>query len=146
MNPLEISRRTFVAMSGLSPLAFAAGQKVPVGLELFSVRDALTTSLVAPIRAAQANGPHSVVLDLAHGLTERGHEVTIFAAAGSVVRGVRLAEIEVEPAAAGAAIRADGLTVATAQAALRRGFEEMFAAARPVRSEMCASRPDSERL
>jgi sugar phosphate isomerase/epimerase len=56
MNPLEMSRRTFVAMSGLSPLAFAAGKKVPVGLELFSVRDALMKDLPGTVRAVAKMG------------------------------------------------------------------------------------------
>jgi len=56
MNPLEMSRRTFVAMSGLSPLAFAAGKKVPVGLELFSVRDALMQDLTGTVRAVAKMG------------------------------------------------------------------------------------------
>jgi len=37
-----MSRRTFVALSGVAPIALAAGKKIPIGLELFSVRDALT--------------------------------------------------------------------------------------------------------
>ena len=56
MNPLEMSRRTFVAMSGLSPLAFAAGKRVPVGLELFSVREALTKDLPGTVRAVAKMG------------------------------------------------------------------------------------------
>jgi len=56
MIPLEMSRRTFVAMSGLSPLAFAAGKKVPVGLELFSVRDALMQDLTGTVRAVAKMG------------------------------------------------------------------------------------------
>jgi len=56
MNPLEMSRRTFVAMSGLSPLAFAAGKKVPVGLELFSVRDTLTKDLTGTVSAVAKMG------------------------------------------------------------------------------------------
>ena len=56
MNPPEISRRTFVAMSGLSPLAFAAGKRVPVGLELFSVREALTKDLPRTVSAVARMG------------------------------------------------------------------------------------------
>jgi glycosyltransferase involved in cell wall biosynthesis len=90
------------------------------------MRVALTASLVSPIREAAANGPHSVIVDLARGLAGRGHEVTIYAAAGSCVPGAEVVEIAVEPLAAAAAIRADGTKDPAAQAALRRGFEGMF--------------------
>jgi sugar phosphate isomerase/epimerase len=56
MNSPAMSRRTFVAMSGLSPLAFAAGGKVPIGLELYSVRDALMKDLPATVTAVAKMG------------------------------------------------------------------------------------------
>jgi sugar phosphate isomerase/epimerase len=56
MNSPGMSRRTFVAMSGLSPLAFAAGRKVPIGLELYSVRDALMKDLPATVTAVAKMG------------------------------------------------------------------------------------------
>jgi glycosyltransferase involved in cell wall biosynthesis len=94
------------------------------------MRVALTASLVAPILPAEANGPHSVIVDLARGLQGRGHDVAIYAAAGSVVRGVPLVEIDVESVAAQAALRADGVVNGVAREALRRGFEQQFAAIR----------------
>ncbi|MCU1337940.1 MAG: Xylose isomerase domain protein barrel [Bryobacterales bacterium] len=56
MNSLSMSRRTFVAMSGLGPLAFAAGKNIPVGLELFSVRDELMKDLPGTVRAVAKMG------------------------------------------------------------------------------------------
>lgn len=96
------------------------------------MRIALTASLVAPIRAAEANGPHSVILDLARGLAQRGHGVAIFAAAGSSVSepGVQLIEIPVDAIVAQAAIRADGTADDSAQRALADGFRVMFGALR----------------
>src|SRR5579862_217327 len=40
-NPGTVSRRTFVALSAAAPLAFGAGKKVSIGLELYSVRGEL---------------------------------------------------------------------------------------------------------
>ncbi|HEY2843836.1 MAG TPA: sugar phosphate isomerase/epimerase, partial [Bryobacteraceae bacterium] len=51
-----MSRRTFVAMSGLSPLALAAGKKIPIGLELFSVRDALMKDRTTTVSAVAKMG------------------------------------------------------------------------------------------
>lgn len=87
---------------------------------------ALVASLVAPIRRAEANGPHSVIADLAHGLMERGHRVTIYAAEGSVVDGLTINEVAVGPAAGEAAIRADGRTSAEGREALRDGFVRLY--------------------
>jgi glycosyltransferase involved in cell wall biosynthesis len=91
------------------------------------MRVALTASLVAPIREAEANGPHAVIVDLARGLEARGHSVAIYAAAGSRVRGIRVVEVPVDPMAAEAAVKADKTPSAAALDALDRGFERLFA-------------------
>jgi glycosyltransferase involved in cell wall biosynthesis len=98
------------------------------------MRVALVASLVSPLRAAEANGPHAVIVDLAKGLSARGHHVTIYAAAGSVADGVDVCQIPVEPAAAAASLRLGGAAAtgtATAAArsasdALDRGFARLF--------------------
>ena len=69
------------------------------------MRVALVASLVSPLRLAEANGPHGVMLDVARGLTERGHEVAIYAAAGSEADGIRIVQIPVDGAAQSAAIK-----------------------------------------
>ncbi len=51
-----MSRRTFVALSAAAPLAFAAGKKIPIGLELFSVRDALMKDLPGTVSAVAKMG------------------------------------------------------------------------------------------
>jgi glycosyltransferase involved in cell wall biosynthesis len=90
---------------------------------------ALTASLVAPIREGEANGPHSVILDLARGLAARGHETLIYAARGSIAQGVALHEIDVDPVASESSISASGvIPSAASRAALERGFADMFAA------------------
>ena len=55
-NSPAMSRRTFVAISGLSPLAFGAGKKVPIGLELFSVRDELMKDLPGTVSSVAKMG------------------------------------------------------------------------------------------
>ena len=85
------------------------------------MRIALTASLVSPILEAEANGPHTVIVDLARGLAERGHDVVVFAAEGSYAPDVDLVEVPVDKAAAGAAIRVDGEVSLEAGAALRHG-------------------------
>jgi sugar phosphate isomerase/epimerase len=59
MTPLpRISRRSFVAASAMAPLAFAAagGKKIPVGLELYSVRGELAKDLPATVTAVAKMG------------------------------------------------------------------------------------------
>jgi sugar phosphate isomerase/epimerase len=59
MKPLEsISRRSFLALAGAAPFAFGAptGKRVPVGLELYSVRDELAKDLPATVRAVAKMG------------------------------------------------------------------------------------------
>lgn len=93
------------------------------------MRIALVASLVSPIRAAAANGPHAVIRDLARGLLSRAHDVTIYAARGSVagVPRAMLREIDVDPIASLAAFNS-GLqrAPARAQAALSEGFRRLF--------------------
>ena len=55
-NPDSLSRRTFIALSAAAPLAFAAGKKVPIGLELYSVRDELMKDLPGTVRAVAKMG------------------------------------------------------------------------------------------
>ena len=91
------------------------------------MRIALVASLVAQLREPQANGPQSVIIDLARGLAQRGHAVKVYAAAGSAADGVDVVQIPVDPAAAGAAMRVGGPPSAGATAALNSGFERLFA-------------------
>ena len=51
-----VSRRAFVALSAAAPLAFAAGRKVPIGLELYSVRNELMKDLTGTVSAVAKMG------------------------------------------------------------------------------------------
>jgi glycosyltransferase involved in cell wall biosynthesis len=88
---------------------------------------ALAASIVTPMRTAAANGPHAIIADLAHGLLRRGHQVSVYAAAGSQLPGVPLVEIEVDPAVRGSVIRPDRLDL-PASRAVRDGFARLAAA------------------
>jgi len=51
-----ISRRSLLAMAAAAPLASAAGKKVPVGLELYSVRTEMSKDLMATVKAVAKLG------------------------------------------------------------------------------------------
>jgi sugar phosphate isomerase/epimerase len=53
---MRVSRRTFLALSGAAPLALAQTKKVPVGIELFSVRTELMKDEMATVRAVAKMG------------------------------------------------------------------------------------------
>jgi len=54
----SISRRSFLALAGAAPFAFAMqkGKRVPVGLELYSVRDELAKDPMGTVRAVAKMG------------------------------------------------------------------------------------------
>jgi sugar phosphate isomerase/epimerase len=58
MTPNALSRRSFLAMSAMLPWALRApgGTPIPVGLELYSVRNALKQDLNGTVRAVAAMG------------------------------------------------------------------------------------------
>ena len=81
------------------------------------MRIALVAPLVTPIREPQLGGSQAVVADLARGLAERGHEVEVYAAAGSVIPGVTVVDTGVRADALSALLyRADRSSAAESQA------------------------------
>ena len=59
MNNLTITRRSFLGLAAMAPLAFAAlpkSRRVPVGIELYSVRDQMDKDLFATVRAVARMG------------------------------------------------------------------------------------------
>jgi glycosyltransferase involved in cell wall biosynthesis len=89
------------------------------------MRVAVTASLVLPLLDAQLGGGQALVCDLAAALQERGHEVTVYCAAGSSVSGLRLVEIPVDETVSGALVRPGGL-VAPPVPALREAVARQF--------------------
>jgi hypothetical protein len=53
---LSFSRRSFLAAASLAPLASAARKKIPLGLELYSVREQLQSDLTGTVRAVAKMG------------------------------------------------------------------------------------------
>ena len=54
----SLTRRSFLAMTAAAPLAFGAPQskRIPVGIELYSVRDELAKDLMGTVRAVAKMG------------------------------------------------------------------------------------------
>ncbi|HEY4363998.1 MAG TPA: sugar phosphate isomerase/epimerase [Bryobacteraceae bacterium] len=52
----QLSRRRFVAFAAAAPLGLGAGTKVPVGLEMYSVRGELMKDLLGTVRAVAKTG------------------------------------------------------------------------------------------
>lgn len=59
------------------------------------MRIALVAPLVSPIAQPYIGGAQAMLADLARGLSTRGHQVTLFARAGSAVEGVNIEQIAV---------------------------------------------------
>jgi glycosyltransferase involved in cell wall biosynthesis len=88
-----------------------------------SMRIALLAPLIAPLREPQLGGVQTFLVDLARGLTGRGHDVTVFAARGSRVDGVRVADTGIDSTLLGATLfRPDRESTADARS------DEAFAA------------------
>ena len=51
-----VTRRSFLAAAAAAPLAFSAGKKVPIGIELYSVRHEMDKDTLATVRAIAKMG------------------------------------------------------------------------------------------
>ena len=51
MNAQSLSRRGFLAAAASAPIVLAAGKDIPVGIELYSVRDLMTKDMPGTVRA-----------------------------------------------------------------------------------------------
>ena len=70
---------------------------------------AIMAPLVTAIREPQRGGSQAFVADLARGLTDRGHDVHVYAAAGSQIPGVEVIDTGIDPRPlAGTLYRASG--------------------------------------
>ena len=99
------------------------------------MRIALIAPLVAAIREPQRGGSQAFVADLARGLLGRGHEVHLYAAAGSEVPAVQVIDAGVDPKALSATLyRASG-AVAPADAAVD-SFAAVYTALREDRYDV----------
>jgi glycosyltransferase involved in cell wall biosynthesis len=89
------------------------------------VRLAVVAPLVTPLRPAQAGGAQAFVADLSSELTRRGHDLTLYCAAGSEVPSVRLSEVAVDAEIERALVRPAG-TTAERVPAVERAFATVF--------------------
>jgi UDP-glucose:tetrahydrobiopterin glucosyltransferase len=81
------------------------------------MRIAVVAPLVTPIQEPQLGGSQAVVADLARGLAERGHQVEVYAAAGSVIPGATVVDTGVRADALSTLMyRADRPAAAESQA------------------------------
>jgi glycosyltransferase involved in cell wall biosynthesis len=106
------------------------------------MRIAIMAPLVTAIREPQRGGSQAFVADLARGLTGRGHEVHVYAAAGSEIPGVEVIDTGVDPESlAGTFYRAfgpvAGLDVgADAGAAAEAAFTTAYMAMQVIRYDV----------
>jgi glycosyltransferase involved in cell wall biosynthesis len=96
------------------------------------MRVGVVASLVSPLREAQLGGAQAFLTDLARALAGRGHDVTVFAAEGSEVRGVRLVTVPA-PAGVERALVMPGGGAPPELAGLRDAFTRLFDAVRAER-------------
>ena len=87
---------------------------------------AVIASPVTPLRPAQLGGAQAFVCDLALGLGQRGHDVTLHCAEGSEVAGVRLATVPAPRDAAAALVMPGGLAPPRPAPGVVAALEAMF--------------------
>jgi glycosyltransferase involved in cell wall biosynthesis len=99
------------------------------------LRIAVIAPLVAPIGGAEPYGNHALLIDVARGLARRGHEVKLYAAAGSRVTGVDMRAFEVPASVSGAFIHADSPPDSRI-AGMSLAFERVYARVRDDRPDV----------
>jgi glycosyltransferase involved in cell wall biosynthesis len=88
---------------------------------------AIIAPLVSAIREPQGGGSQAFVSDLARGLARRGHEVHVYAAAGSQIPGVTVVDTGVDPASLLATLYRAGSPDARDQDAAGPAFARVYA-------------------
>ena len=91
---------------------------------------ALVAPLIAPIREPQRGGSQVFVSDLARGLVDRGHEVDLYAASGSVLPGVRTIDTAVDHRALEATLYRHSGTIARGLGVAEEAFAGVYRAVR----------------
>jgi glycosyltransferase involved in cell wall biosynthesis len=101
---------------------------------------AIMAPLVTAIREPQRGGSQAFVSDLARGLADRGHDVHVYAAAGSEIPGVEVIDTGIDPRAlAGTLYRAFGPTpgqAPDAASAAESAFATAYAAVQATRYDV----------
>jgi glycosyltransferase involved in cell wall biosynthesis len=96
------------------------------------VKVAIVAPLVAPIREPQRGGSQVFLSDLARGLVDRGHEVDLYAASGSVLPGVRTIDTGVDHHALEATLYRPSGAVARGLDVAEKAFAGVYRAVRDI--------------
>jgi len=100
------------------------------------VKIAIMAPLVTPIREPQRGGSQAFVADLARGLTDRGHEIHVYAATGSQIPGVRVVDTGVDSRSLASTLyRADAAPTANFTAA-EAAFSAAYARVQQTRYDV----------
>ncbi len=90
------------------------------------MRIALVAPLVTPIAEPQLGGSQALLTDIAQGLVRRDHDVTVFAASGSSIDGVRVVDVGVDATELATTLFRAGHDGARATAAARDAFARTY--------------------
>jgi UDP-glucose:tetrahydrobiopterin glucosyltransferase len=90
------------------------------------VKLAVVAPLVSPIREPQRGGSQAFVAELARGLVRRGHDVALFAASGSAVRGVEVVDTGVDHRRLAATLYRPGGGTASRSDVAERAFGRIY--------------------
>jgi glycosyltransferase involved in cell wall biosynthesis len=100
------------------------------------VKVAIVAPLVSAIREPQGGGSQAFVADLARGLVSRGHEVHVYAAAGSEIPGVTVIDTGVDPRSLAATLYRAAGPSAPDPAAAGPAFASAYSAVRETRYDV----------
>ncbi len=90
-----------------------------------ALRIALVAPLVTPIAEPQRGGSQALLADLAVGLTQRGHDVDVYAASGSKIVGAHLVDTGIDSGTLATALYRHGLP-RTPVPAVAEAFDQVF--------------------
>jgi len=100
------------------------------------VKVAIIAPLVSAIREPQRGGSQAFVSDLARGLVGRGHEVHVYAAAGSQIAGVTVIDTGIDPSSLRVTLYRAAGSAARDPAAATPAFAAVYSAVRQARYDL----------
>jgi UDP-glucose:tetrahydrobiopterin glucosyltransferase len=103
------------------------------------VKLALVAPLVSPIREPQRGGSQAFVSELARGLVHRGHDVHLYAASGSAVRGVEVIDTGIDHRELAATLYRSSGEAAARSTTAERAFARVYERVRECRYDVIHS-------
>jgi UDP-glucose:tetrahydrobiopterin glucosyltransferase len=100
------------------------------------VKVAIVAPLVSPIREPQRGGSQAFLAELARGLANRGHDVHLYAASGSTVRGVEVVDVGVDHHRLAATLYRPSGAPEQGSTAARRAFGRVYDVVREGRYDV----------